>query len=220
ALAKAGKFLMCRILAGCENAAVLEQDSGWYDRLVYAISVDDVGDLKQNDLSIVTFNYDRSIDYKLHKFVESHFNLNASKAWNVLLDAIPIIHLHGILGDYPETCYDNHSNIYERSQSIEIVSEVDAKNKNFTQAIKLLNEAERVVVFGFGFGEDNVRRLKFFREKGDYNCDIFIAAGPGGGAAKEKQREDDMAKWGLLRKEHYWSIECERFFGDVGNPFD
>ena len=43
-------------------------------------------------------NYDRSIDFRLHKYIEHHFGVPADEAWQVLTDSIPIVHVHGTLG--------------------------------------------------------------------------------------------------------------------------
>ena len=216
---KTGKFLICRALAEHEQSWGVTSQGGWYDRLVSSIHVDDVAKLKENGLSIVTFNYDRSLDFRLHKYVENHFGLNSSTAWETLSEAIPIIHLHGTLGSYPETAYGDQSNIYERSQSINIISEIEDGLEQFRQASTLLNEAERVVVFGFGFATDNVNRLDFFKEQEEDKREILIATGRIRGQVHDREQRDWLSKWGLLPNKHYWPQDCNTFLNHVCNPF-
>jgi hypothetical protein len=151
--------------------------------------------------------------------VENHFGLNSSTAWETLSEAIPIIHLHGTLGSYPETAYGDQSNIYERSQSINIISEIEDGLEQFRQASTLLNEAERVVVFGFGFATDNVNRLDFFKEQEEDKREILIATGRIRGQVHDREQRDWLSKWGLLPNKHYWPQDCNTFLNHVCNPF-
>ena len=143
---KIGKYLICRILAEHETIWNVTARGGWYDRLVSAIHVDDPNKLKDNGLSIVTFNYDRSIDFRLHKYVENQFGIETSEAWRILQDSIPIVHVHGTLGKYPASPYGDKERYYDRGQDIKIVSEIDDDTDEFRLASRLLNEAEKVKV--------------------------------------------------------------------------
>lgn len=216
---KTGNFLICRSLAQHEDHWNVTSRGEWYDRLVSSIHVDEVTKLKDNALSIVTFNYDRSIDFRLHKYVENHFGLDSSTAWDILTEAIPIIHLHGTLGSYPEIPYGDKSNIFERSQSINIISEIEDGLDQFRRASTLLNEAERVVVFGFGFATDNVNRLGFFEKQEEDKREILIATGPSKGARQKAEQQQWMSKWGLLPSKHFWTHDCNAFLNQVCNPF-
>ena len=124
-----------------------------------------------------------------------------------------------MLGNYPESPFGDTSDIYRRSQSIRIISEIEDGLAQFTQASKLLNEAERVVVFGFGFAIDNVERLGFFKEQDEDDREILIAAGRHTGPVREAKLQKSMSKWGLLPNKHFWPLECNKFFDFVCDPF-
>ncbi|MDB4680227.1 hypothetical protein OAE80_04505, partial [Planctomycetaceae bacterium] len=136
-----------------------------------------------------------------------------------LLEAIPIIHLHGTLGSYPQTPYGDKDGIYERSESIKIISEIEDGLEQFNTASTLLNDAERVVVFGFGFATDNVRRLNFFKEQEDDNREILIAVGSSQGAAYQNEQKKWLSQWGLLPNKHFWNHDCMAFINQMCNPF-
>jgi hypothetical protein len=171
-------------------------------------------------LSIVTFNYDRSIDFRLHKYVECQFGIPTDEAWKVLTDAIPIVHVHGTLGEYPKWPYGDKSSVWERGQDIQIVSEVAENTPEFQKASELLNDADRVVVIGFGFAEDNVRRLQYFREQDNESRDVIIIPGSMGGPVVTKEYEQWVDRWGLKQGKHWWNFNSDNMFTHGTNPFN
>ncbi|MCA8983359.1 MAG: hypothetical protein R3C12_01120 [Planctomycetaceae bacterium] len=220
---RVGKYLMCEILSKKEIERNFISQAGWYQHLVNAIQVDKIEQLVENNLSIVTFNYDRSIDFKLHKFVQHHYRLSSDEAWQTLRAAIPIIHLHGTLGEYPEVPYGCTDDILERSNSIQILHETDESSEqtkeNFAQASRFLNGAETVAVFGFGFGADNVRRLNFFKEQEKEERDLCVALGYISGSLNQQEVNAKMSKWGLKLNKHCYYQPCNEVFGHYRNPF-
>ncbi len=158
-----GKYLICRTLAKCERPHGASNGTwGWYDHLVNAIHTDSASRLKENRLSIVTFNYDRSLDFRLHMYVTHQFDFAESEGWEILQDAIPIVHVHGLLGHYPRWPINSTNGVFERSRDIKIISEVEDATPEFEKASQLLHAADRVIVIGFGFAQRNVERLRFF----------------------------------------------------------
>ncbi len=214
-----GKYLITRSLSQCESEWGVASNRGWYNRLISAIGVDHVDKLKRNQLSIVSFNYDRSLDFRLHKYVERRFKLTPDDAWQTLNDAIPLIHLHGILGEYPKWPFGHQADFHERAQSIKIVSEIGDNLPAFQQASKLLNDADRVIVIGFGFAPDNVRRLNFFKEQSLEDRTVIVAAGPSGGSEYQKKVDATLQRWGLKPGVHYHMYDTNLFFDYGLNPF-
>lgn len=222
-----GKYLICLCLSQFEQPWGVTASEGWYKQLIQAIHVDDPHRIKDNQLSIVTFNYDRSIDFRLHKYIEQHFCLSTQKAWEILEHSIPIVHVHGSLGSYPRWHYGDTSNLWERGQEIKIVSELQDDTPEFHEASRLLNEAERVIVLGFGFNTDNVRRLRFFKTFSPdsiANCDfddreILIAAGYLPGVAAQAAQADWLRQWGLLPDQTVFAVNANDFCDQVCNPF-
>lgn len=216
---KTGKYMICRCLSEFEQPWGVTQHGGWYDRLVSAIHVDDPKKLRSNQLSVVTFNYDRSIDFRLHKYIENHFGMTPEEAWKVLTDSIPIVHVHGTLGEYPKWEYGAKSSVWQRGQDIKIVSEIEEDTPEFRRASELLNGADRVVVFGFGFAPDNVRRLNFFKECDTEDRDIVIATGGSRGLAYQKRTCDWLARWGLKQTMHHYPTTANEIFDSEVDPF-
>ncbi len=216
---KTGKFLICWKLSQHEELWGITQNGGWYDRLVRAIHVEDPKNLKNNNLSIVTFNYDRSIDFRLHKYIENRFGIPTEEAWKVLTESIPIVHVHGTLGEYPKWNYGDKTSVWERGQDIKIISEIEESTPEFQLASKLLHEADRVIVFGFGFASDNVRRLNFFNECDKDVRDIIIATGNGQGNVHELDTNKWLAQWGLVKNKHHYAVDANKIFDIYVNPF-
>ncbi|QDU17469.1 hypothetical protein CA11_53110 [Gimesia maris] len=238
-----GKYLICKQLAEKEKASNFIDNMGWYQKLMKAIRVNHPDKLKDNELSIITFNYDRSLDYRLHEFVYAHYGIkDADEAWQIVENSIDIIHVHGTLGEYPKYEYGSIENIYERSQKIKIISEVanDAEkrddgfvNYEFKRASELLHKAERVVVFGFGFAEDNVERLHFFEKKEfedgtewKEKRDIIVATGGYLDPVDSHEKREWLKRWGLRRgnqfphaQGNYFEADTRQIFSKYVNPF-
>lgn len=95
-----------------------------------------------------------------------------SKECKAVLDRVDVIHLHGRLGCLPwqeginvvqfgETQITPQ--IYEMARKeIRIVHEkIDDRDSEFISARRILQEAKRIYFMGFGYGRQNVDRLKF-----------------------------------------------------------
>lgn len=215
-----GKYLICKILVEFEKEKDFIRKAGWYENLRSAIHVDSPEKLKDNNLAIVTFNYDRSLDFWLHQYIENQFKLDADEAWKVLEKSIPIVHVHGMLGKYPKSSYGDKNNIYKRSQAIKIVSEADSQKKEFAKASRLLKKSERVVVFGFGFAAENVNRLNYFDNVDLDKTEITIAMGnPRGKVADQRDMKRLYNINQLSTKAACYKIDANRIFDRVVDPF-
>ena len=167
-----GKLLIVIYLSSKENVSDLfdknrvKQD--WYSYLFNIMdgnsSFDGFGD---NKLSIITFNYDRSLETYLFTALRYTYKKTDHEVADVLAK-IPILHVHGKLGDldwqsdngitYGEIA--GSSKIKQAANSIRIISETTTKDHIFIDARKLLIDPDsRVYFLGFGYHEDNVTRL-------------------------------------------------------------
>lgn len=148
----------------------LGMDENWYQYLfgVLNTSFEEFG---ENNLSIITFNYDRSMEYYLFSALKNAHG-RSDKECAEKLSSIPIIHVHGKLGDFewePDyrfpVPYDLkeplETDMVERaSKKIKIIHENIAEDSEFKQAHQLLSEAARVYFLGFGFNQTNLERLQ------------------------------------------------------------
>ena len=132
-------------------------------------------DFAENKLTIVTFNYDRSLEFYFERVLRNSFGLGADEARD-LRKSVPIIHVHGQLGDLDANS-DNHraygpdrdaASVFKASQSISIVHE-EAPSERIVAATQALEQAQIICFLGFGFHATNVRRLGYqiFREGGN-----------------------------------------------------
>jgi len=130
----------------------------------------DLNNFPKNKLSIITFNYDRSIEnYLLNKFM---FNYKLSEQEAIEnVKSIPIIHPYGSLGQLHMLADKNefarHYNTAANDKviracmdSIKIIYEDLDIDKYFKKAYKLLEQAKIVIFLGFGYHKENLERLK------------------------------------------------------------
>ena len=87
------------ILLRCEQIERLEGD--WY-RLFYNELVSHGKDKVHNKMSIVTFNYDRSLEMYLNRALRYGFGIEDEEAWGII-DRMNIIHVYGNLGALTNT---------------------------------------------------------------------------------------------------------------------
>ena len=96
-----GKHAIAQVLLKYENPLELFRDHNkprWYHLLRGAM--EPLEQIAENELSIVTFNYDRSLDHYLYTVLKQTLKWNDDKC-RTALDAIPIIHIYGSLGRLP-----------------------------------------------------------------------------------------------------------------------
>jgi hypothetical protein len=169
-----GKYLIARELKKKEDPDRLfpPHNSGWYKYLFSSLLVHDQPEFEENNVTIVTFNYDRSLEAYLDLALQSRYKISDSSAQRIC-GQLPILHVHGILGQYPAVSYskstDSENELLEISKQIQIISEIQDKtdafcNAQFEQANRYLRQAQRIFFLGFGFNSNNIRRFQFFNK--------------------------------------------------------
>jgi hypothetical protein len=157
------------LISNEKNKKLFNADKNWLDYL--RIELDAPFDVfGENKLSIITFNYDRSIEQYLFTVLKNTYGRSNAECVEQL-SKIPIIHVHGKLGSLPwqeknGRPYENKitpENIKLASDQIIIISESNEDSKEFRQAFELLKNADegKIYFLGFGFNPVNLRRLKF-----------------------------------------------------------
>ncbi len=150
----------------------------WYryiwERLREGTSAATFGD---NKLSIITYNYDRSLEEYLVARLPPTFNLERSQAQDLLARALPIVHVHGVLDGPPFGGYPAHADgAFTRSLAsrVRVVHDKFAeRDEQYVRAHHLLAGARTVAFLGFGFHQANVDRLalaKHVSEAQAYVC--------------------------------------------------
>jgi len=202
-----GKYLIAYQLKQYEVVDKLfpPNESGWYQILFNSLINQCESDIGKNNLSIITFNYDRSLETYLHNAIQHRFKLSTEEAWNKVSD-VPFVHIHGVLGEYPKIDYQPTCDIetlLSISEKIRIIHEIKDNeagycNSEFKIANELLEKSERIVFLGFGFHDDNVRRFNYFtpeavEKKSVYTTSVGITGFEYG------QMVDRLDKYGLKK---------------------
>jgi hypothetical protein len=152
-----------------KNLLCPQDKQEWYEYLFQEICPGD-SEFKNSHLSVITFNYDRSLDHFLFIAVRCSFGFSESEAAS-FVKCVPIIHVHGQLGSLPYL--GNGGRNYEPDSSIEniklaasqirIVHETSPEDTEFVTARDKLWMAKRVCFLGFGYHAANVERLGFYQ---------------------------------------------------------
>jgi hypothetical protein len=120
----------------------------------------------KNELSIVTFNYDRCVEYFLFTALKNSYGKPDAECIEAV-NQIPIIHLHGELGPLPWQDQNGREftpaldNIGTATRNMRIIHEEleEGRYNDFRLAHQMMLDAYRVYFLGFGFNKLNVDRL-------------------------------------------------------------
>jgi hypothetical protein len=177
-----GKLAIAANLIANENMQNLfgennsEGSQPWYDYLLNLMG--NRNNFMSNNLSIITFNYDRSFEYFLYYALKQRFGLSERELPRYITNSIRTVHIYGQLG-IPHF-YDAHNgrryenivneeNLQKCIDEISLIYEVDSKGKdsaNFERVYDIITETDLLVFLGFGYHQENIRRLqlkKYYR---------------------------------------------------------
>lgn len=160
-----GKTVIAETLIPYENESTLfGQSTDWYGYLLDRMNAT-VEDFATNKLTVLTFNYDRSLEWYFFKALQARFGIGRVDAAK-MMTSIPIIHLYGSLGglpwedtDRPYTPSNERQDIYAARDNIKIIHEDIENDKEFTRGLNALSGAKRIVFLGFGYNRVNIKRL-------------------------------------------------------------
>jgi hypothetical protein len=164
-----GKISIARMLISYEidnNLRVTENN--WYMYLFDRMNIS-FGQLDQNNISFITFNYDRSLEYFLFEAIKNQFGKEPSECTEMMKN-FPIVHLYGQLDPLPwqergGKKYSSTENLHERlmaaPENIKLISDERdiEESEEFKEAYKLIELADRIFFLGFSFDETNLKRL-------------------------------------------------------------
>jgi hypothetical protein len=221
-----GKYLIARELKTREIVDCLfppHSTNSWYQYLFNGLAGGRTLDsFRPDNLGIITFNYDRSLEAYLHHALQARFNVDGVAAMT-LVRQLPIIHVHGILGSYPEVPYTakaSAEDLLEISRQIQIIHEIQDpgeqfSNKMFEAAHEMLMKSERIFFLGFGFHPDNIRRFKFFSP--ELMRDRLVKATLAGlGPIEHKTLAERMTSHGFPPGGSWGQgYQCDNFFGHI-----
>jgi hypothetical protein len=138
----------------------------WYEYLFNQMSTS-LEEFRSSQLSVVTFNYDRSLEHFLFLALKHSYGLSDEECAEQL-KAVPIVHVYGTLGGCLHS--DDGSRPYEPTvtpdvvkqctSAIKIVHEGTTDDPELATAHDLLMAANVICFLGFGYHPANVERLK------------------------------------------------------------
>ncbi|BDZ68582.1 hypothetical protein [Methanobacterium ferruginis] len=195
-----GKIAIAHQIAQCEKRGIIYSDSmkankeldetdDWYGYLVeilYESEIDKIG----KNLSIVTYNYDRSLEYFLLKTLLNDFgDLETVDDCIPLIEKIPIVHIYGRLDplpwelacdkydtgrDYGDTC--SSENLFQISENIKLIQETQHSSV-VEDANKVIKKAHKIYFLGMDLyrNRGNVNLL----DTSSFNGKTIVATGYG-----------------------------------------
>jgi hypothetical protein len=173
-LAIAGVLISNEVPENLDRAArgdlVVPDWDNWYQYLWNRLARSDWDGFSDNNLSVVTFNYDRSLEYYLIRAMANRYGKTENECAEKLASTIPIIHVYGQLGDLPFgkvtgtglRQYNSSAdpmNLKCAASSIRVIPEDREKDERLAQVHKFLKGARKICFLGFGFDDLNVERL-------------------------------------------------------------
>jgi hypothetical protein len=169
---RVGKRVIAGLLLPQENpdSIRVNVEGGWYDYLADLLHAPTVEEWKRNKLKIVTFNYDRSLEFALWGTLCYRYSLSSEAALEALA-SIPIVHVYGTLGRFaPGASVNSDSRQYSplatsdaiagAAEKITILHESQDDSPDFRRAHELLRSSQTIIFLGFGYHPMNVRRLR------------------------------------------------------------
>jgi hypothetical protein len=225
-----GKAAIACALLPCEveDSLFIKRKESWYDYLFKKCN-SQFEQFSDNSVSVLTFNYDRSLEHYLFTTLKNSYGKTSEECAGVLR-SLPIIHLHGQLGELP---WSNNGQINDRvpfgadvsrassylaAKAIKIIHEDIAGNEQFQQAQKLLQEANLICCIGFGYDDTNMQRLFDFAPNQDQ---IVVGSAKGLSERECSIISDKLRRFGFTAKitlENVWGEALD--FLHVHCPFD
>lgn len=162
-----GKYAIAIRLCARENPTEFDIniDDHWYFALWNALisNVSNLSEFQSNCVKVLTFNYDRSLEYFLFSSIKHTFGVSDEEAYNAL-KFIPISHVYGSLGDFgvsgrPYIHTNEKAALSAAAKGIRIIPEARDDDEIFDLGRSWFSEAHHICFLGFGFDELNVKRL-------------------------------------------------------------
>lgn len=150
-MAHIARSSVAAILLRLERHAALTGD--WYQWLLEFL-LRDGRDFPIDRLTVITFNYDRSLERYLDQAFEHSFRLKPEEA-RAMRDRIKFIHVYGSLGDLNEVGWGDVGSQFGAAAKLALATpRIEEERKNAMR--KALANAQRVIFMGFAFWKENL----------------------------------------------------------------
>lgn len=164
-----GKDYISEILLQYEAART--PSGNWYQYLWNHYRTPTLDELDFSSLKIVTFNYDRSLEYFLLNAILNTYGKGEKVSIERLM-TLEVVHVYGSLGPIWDSTtmsttagekiipFGSPRLIRNAAQNIRVIPDERAdKSPEFEHARKILSEANHICFLGFGFDSTNLTRL-------------------------------------------------------------
>jgi hypothetical protein len=172
-----GRVAIASALVRRESPQVISLSEGDWIIYLWNIMRDSLTNGGFNNVGFVTFNYDRTLEYRLTMAVSATLHLDTVEAWKIV-QQWPIVHVYGQLATFHPVGDNNHRAYFDdvsgdslklSAASLRFIDERD--DEPLEQARHLISKAQHLVFLGFGFDKTNVERLK--TRNNNYNRNEF-----------------------------------------------
>lgn len=164
-----GKACIAAALIPFESADKLQrhfQKIEWYEYLFHNINSKKES-FHENQLVILTYNYDRSLEYFLTLALKHSYGLQYEEAASLLIASVPIIHLYGSLGSLPNfgdktreySSKTNPKEIMMCASQIRIVSEIELQPDLIRYITNFLSNSSHICFLGCGYHNVNIELI-------------------------------------------------------------
>jgi hypothetical protein len=160
-----GKAAIACMLLPKEKVNTYPNEDDWYRYLFHAMSAN-WGDIENNQLRVLTYNYDRSFEHFFFNHLQNAYGKSDDECIQKL-KAIPIVHMHGQMGalfpinpsGIPYGHEVNPDVLIQCMKNINLAFE-QISGPHIEEARSWIAWAERVIFLGFGFDVQNMSRIK------------------------------------------------------------
>lgn len=171
-----GKGAIAQALLDYEASASTESQDDWLD-YVFRVMLDGVNTVDQfiskNRVAFITFNYDRFLESWLLKRIQHSFGLTETDSLNALKE-IPIHHVYGALGSFPDANSGDPRAWIKASTGIRTIFDAEHDQETLDLSKALLSEAQVICLLGFGYHRENIELLGLIEHI--TNCQGVVAS--------------------------------------------
>lgn len=218
--AEVGKLAIAASLLHYEHLSSLfspTAEKDWY-KYLYSRLNSSFEEFDQNQISIITFNYDRSLEFFLFHALQNSYGKSDTEVAEKM-SHIKIIHIHGLLGELPWVNPDHgipynvnasytSDELKNRAKNIKIIHDQDVdSDPQLKEAHEEIMSAQKVIFLGFGYHPINMQRLGFKKDESLVNPNYNRVFGTTKGFTSLEKRA-------ILSKYQYFLNNYKDYFHD------
>lgn len=172
--ADVGKLAIAYSIVRCETPQGVVRDPAkqnhgvhWYGHLWDSMR-GTWDDFNKNRISVITFNYDRSLEYFLAKSLATTHGKSLAEGIQKV-NELKIVHVHGMVGKLSDSPPSDGSreylndtspdSLYTAANGIQLIHEREKSADFLVQIRELVEAAERICFLGFSYQPENVKLL-------------------------------------------------------------